>query len=528
LRRRAVITAEGAGAWVVIGGGVAVIAEEWEEEQAHKLAPAPNRAAVPTSNRSNRTLTALQMRLVGKTRGRLSRVLESEAMRCSRVMWASLGAAALPLLASAPAFAAAGGGSAGFHGGGGGGGGGGGKLFFILWLFTHPIALAIAVLFILSLVMVGKVQGARYRARRSERVRRVELAAAEAAEDDAAFSPEVVCGQAEQLFRDIQAAWDDGDRDRLAQLVGGDLMLEWKRRLDDFDRKGWRNRVKVLIGPEIEYVGLINRADDRDDRAVVRVEAALLDVVQDRAGNEIAHEGAATTTRRLAEYWTLGKREGDGRWGLLSIEQRAEGDHHLGDEFVATPWNDVARLRDEALVEGAAADKLPEGVTAAEVVSVSYENDARAAALDLSLVDARFAPDVLEVAVRRVVAAWAEAVDGSDADLEALSTPEALRDLLHPGDPSGRTRLVVRAPRVRSVTIASLEVEPDPPRMTVAVEAEGRRYVEDRDTTRIVSGSQSTAARFTEHWTLALDGDDANPWRIVAAAAGRQPARLLP
>jgi predicted lipid-binding transport protein (Tim44 family) len=87
---------------------------------------------------------------------------------------------------------------------------------------------------------------------------------------------------------------------------------------------------------------------------------------------------------------------------------------------------------------------------------------------------------------------------------------------------------VVRAPRVRSVTIASLEVEPDPPRMTVAVEAEGRRYVEDRDTTRIVSGSQSAAARFTEHWTLALDGDDANPWRIVAAAAGRQPARLLP
>jgi hypothetical protein len=26
-------------------------------------------------------------------------------------------------------------------------------------------------------------------------------------------------------------------------------------------------------------------------------------------------------------------------------------------------------------------------------------------------------------------------------------------------------------------------------------------------------------ARFTEQWTLALDGDDANPWRIVDAKA---------
>jgi predicted lipid-binding transport protein (Tim44 family) len=446
-------------------------------------------------------------------------------MRRSRFKWLAPTAVAVPLLAAAPAYAAAGGGSAGFKGGGGGRGGGG-KAFFLLWLVAHPIVLALVLLFVLCLVMGAKVQGARYRARRSDRVRRVELAAAEAAEDDAAFSPDVVCAQAEQLFRDIQTAWDEGDRARLGELVGGDLMLEWKRRLDDFDRKGWRNRVKVLAGPDVEYVGLINRADDRDDRAVVRVEATLRDVVQDRAGNEIAHEGSATTTRRLAEYWTLAKRARDGRWGLLSIEQRAEGDHHLADELVATPWNDVARLRDEALVEGAAADKLPDGVTAAEVVSVSYENDARAAALDLSLVDARFGPNVLEVAVRRVVAAWAQAVDGSDADLEALAAPEALRELLHPGDPSGRTRLVVRAPRVRDVTIASLEVDPEPPRMTVAVEAEGRRYVEDRDTTQIVSGSQSVATRFTEHWTLALDGDDANPWRIVAAVAGRQPARL--
>jgi predicted lipid-binding transport protein (Tim44 family) len=430
------------------------------------------------------------------------------------------------LLASAPAFAAAGGGSAGFGGGGGRGGGGGGKVFILLWLFTHPIALAVVLMVLGCLFVYSWVGSQRAQAHRRARARRVELAAAEASEDDAAFSPETVRGQAAGLFKEIQDAWSEADRARLGKLVGPDLMVEWKRRLDDFEGKGWRNRVSVLLGPQVEYVGMTNRADDKDDRVVVRVEATLSDKVVDRSGFEMNHGSAGGDVRRLAEYWTLGKSPSDGRWILLSIEQAGEGEHHLRSDLVVTPWDDTARLRDEALVEGAVADKLPEGVGAGEVVSVGYENDARAAALDLSLVDARFAPDVLEVAVRRVVDAWAEAVDGSDDALAALSTPEALRDLLYAGDSSARTRLVVRGPRVRAVTISSLDADAKPPRMGVVVEAEGRRYVEDRDTTAVVSGSQTAEARFTESWTLALSGDDANPWRIVDAVAGR--ARAAP
>jgi predicted lipid-binding transport protein (Tim44 family) len=439
-------------------------------------------------------------------------------MNGRRVSRAIASAAVLTALSAAPAYAAAGGGSAGFHGGGGGGGGGG-KLFILLWLITHPIALAIVVGIGLSLWFYAWVGSERAKARRGKRVRRVELAAAEASEDDAAFSPDVVREQATRLFKDIQAAWDARDQTRLRELVGPDLMVEWGRRLDDFDRKGWRNRVSIVLGPKVEYVGMTNRAEDRDDRVVVRVEATLSDRVVDRAGNAMSHGGAVSDRRSLAEYWTLGKRERDGRWMLLSIEQAGEGEHHLSGDLVVTPWDDTARLRDEALVEGAVADKLPDDVGAGEVVSVGYEDDARAAALDLSLVDARFGPDVLEVAVRRVVAAWAEAVDGSDDALAALSTPDALRDLLHPGDVSARTRLVVRGPRVSGVTISALDADAKPPRMTVVVEAEGRRYIEDRDTTAVLSGSQSAAVKFTEHWTLALDGDDRNPWRIVDAAA---------
>jgi predicted lipid-binding transport protein (Tim44 family) len=63
--------------------------------------------------------------------------------------------------------------------------------------------------------------------------------------------------------------------------------------------------------------------------------------------------------------------------------------------------------------------------------------------------------------------------------------------------------------------------------MTVGVTAAGRRYIEDRDTTRVVSGNPSAETRFTERWTLALDGPEANPWRIVdASASASRPARL--
>ena len=53
------------------------------------------------------------------------------------------------------------------------------------------------------------------RRRVAQRERRVELAAAEAAEEDAAFAPERVRAQAESLFVEVQAAWNAGDRARL-------------------------------------------------------------------------------------------------------------------------------------------------------------------------------------------------------------------------------------------------------------------------------------------------------------------------
>lgn len=448
-------------------------------------------------------------------------------------------AIALALLLAPAAMAAAGGGSGGFGGGGGGGEGGGrGVGFYILLqiliriaVLGHGLGALVLIGLALLYVLIARVvphaprfwsarnsSGAAQRRRVAQRQRRVQSAAAVAAEEDEAFAPDVVKPAAARLFNQIQAAWDAGDRTRLARLVGPDLLLEWNRRLDDLARRGWHNHVQVLDEPSVEYVGLRHHGDDTSDRVTVRIEAKLRDYVTDHFGNRIKRAGRLGETVRIREFWTLGKSP-RGRWMLVSIEQGAEGAHVLDEEIVATPWSDDRALRDEALIEGATDDAVPDGTKIAEVADLDFAGDARAAALDLSLADGRFAPHVLEVAARRAAAAWAQAVDGDDARLEEIAHKKAIGDLLHPGDPSGRTRLVVRGPRVRQIRIVGLDAGAQPPTMSVEVELEGRRYIEDRDTTTILAGSQSHATRFTERWTFALDGDTRQPWRLAAVGA---------
>lgn len=418
------------------------------------------------------------------------------------------------------ALAQAGSGSSGFGGGGGGssfGGSGTGSgsgsgegdplvvvvVFglvglFMLYLFIHTL---------------------RFRRKLRKREAAVHTASAEAAEDDPYFAAAELERHAIGLFRACQEAWDARDRARLAQLVGPDLLVEWERRLDDFDRKGWHNRVHVKEDPEIQYVGLVNREDDADDRAVVRIEALLQAYVLDRAGNKVLRKEARSENVKLIEYWTIAPV--NGYWKVMSIEQSAEGDHHLDAKIVASPWSDEERLGDEALTELAVADALPEGFTSADLADLDFDGDARAHALDLSLADARFAPDVLEAAARRAVEAWAEAVDGEDEALERVASAEAVSELLYAGDPSRRTRVVVRGPRVKRIHVAAVKVESEPAAMTIDVELGGRRYTEDRDTAAVLSGSKERATTFAERWTLELDGPPEAPWRLARTSAAR-------
>ncbi|HTU97225.1 MAG TPA: Tim44-like domain-containing protein [Solirubrobacteraceae bacterium] len=460
--------------------------------------------------------------------------------RRRRLILLILAALAIALVLAPGALAAAGGGSSGFSGGGGEGGGGGGggsgfALFIIIRLLIDIAILGhgLGLLFLIGVALLWwfvtrgmpKVQAWWYaqaarrsggRRRTSERERRVELAAAEAADEDPDFAPDHVRAAATRLFKDIERAWDAGDRVAMRGLVTPDLLVEWERRLDDFDGRGWHNHVEPIGEPSIEYVGLTRTGDPDTDHVVVKVDARIKDYVVDRSGRRLKRTGSVSDTVRLREFWTLQKR--NGHWVLASVEQGGEGKHALDEDIVATAWGDEKGMRDEALVEGAVADQVPEGTKVAEVADLQYDGDAHAAAMDLSLADGRFAPDVLEVAARRAVAAWAQAIDGDDALLNAIATPAAKRELLYAGDTSGTVRLVVRGPVVNRIRIVSLDAAAEPATMTVEVDLTGRRYVENRDTAAVLAGSRTRKTSFTERWTLSLTGDEAQPWRITAVA----------
>jgi len=192
----------------------------------------------------------------------------------------------------------------------------------------------------------------------------------------------------------------------------------------------------------VEYVGLHNAADPADDRVVVLIEAkGKRDYVRPRAGRSSTHSGSSSMVMDAFEYWTLAKRTVNGKagWILVSIEQAAEGEHELSEEIVATPDADESAMHDEALVEGAGGRAVPEGTKIAELADLDFEGDARAARNDLSLADARFAPDILEVASRRAVDAWAQAIDGEPRRPRGDRRP--------PGDPGAPPPPATRAAR---------------------------------------------------------------------------------
>ena len=449
----------------------------------------------------------------------------------SRLAFALPALLLLVLVTANVALGQAGGGSSDYGGGGGGGGGsdfgGGGSgsgdegsdgpWWLVLLVFGGFLAF-----FVWPAVRkkgpLARPVSAVQRKLRRKRVHEVEVAAAEAGEDDERFLPERLQAAAEQLFRDAQKGWDARDRARLATLLDPDLLVEWERRLDDFDAKGWHNRAEVLGDVRVEYVGVTNREEAADDRVVVLIEAKLRAYVVDRGGNKVLRKDETDDTVDLSQYWTLGLREG--RWILLSIEERSEGEHHLSEPIVASPWSDDERLRDEAVIETATADGLPAGFKPADLVDLDFAGDARGAASDLAVADARFAPDVLEAAARQVVEAWALAVDGDDAPLEQLASRSALYELLYEGDDSEKTRIVVRGPGVRRISIVALDAKAEPATMTIEVELGGRRYVQDRDTAAVLSGSKDEATVFTERWTLSLDGPVSHPWRLTAVSPG--------
>ena len=302
---------------------------------------------------------------------------------------------------------------------------------------------------------------------------------------------------------------------------------EWQRRLADFERRGWHNRVSGCWSRARDPVRGARqpRGRHRGPGAVVQHHGAAAGFrgttgpgKRDQAqGGEEKEQGQAG--RVLDALRRLG-----GGWKVVSIEQRVGGrpPARLGEDRRVALVGLQSGVADEALTELAVGGgACRRGSAPADLATVSGSRAPRASTRSTCPSPTPASrPDVLEAGrPGRAVAAWAEAVDGDDAALlERWRPPEAgvgvaLRRRRVPQDGASwcaaRACCEIRDRGGRRVARARDDARRGGARAGGATSRTGTRRP-------LCPGSRDEATAFTERWTLSLDGADSSPWQITA------------
>ncbi|BAJ26940.1 MULTISPECIES: TIM44-like domain-containing protein [Kitasatospora] len=415
------------------------------------------------------------------------------------------------------AYARGGGGSHGFGGGGGGGshggshgfgggfvffgggGGGGGGLLPLLVL----IAVVVLVLWLMrrkrkarqaaGLNTVSDRTAHRSDEQARERAAQIGARVDALAETDPTFERGALEQRAVWLYTTAQQAWTRQDHAMLRQILSPVLYGKWAEELHDYASRGETNVVEIVAGPEVELVDLANRTGELNDTVTFRITATLNDYVRRQYGEDSARKDGST---RPVEYWTLRKGPA-GEWIVSSIEQAAEGAHHLTNAIETDGWDqkEVAR---EAVLEVAGKTAVRGAGDILALTNISWSEDADAAAGDLSVLDGRFDRAVFEVAVERFLEEWI--MNDGSLDFTSVRTVD---------------RTVLRDAAIRKVTVRAL-VAREPIVFRVAADVEGVYYEVDRRTEQVLRGDPRARRPLTLAFTLRLDDAGAGGWTVIA------------
>jgi predicted lipid-binding transport protein (Tim44 family) len=430
-------------------------------------------------------------------------------------------AAIIALTSPAVAYARGGGGSHGFGGGGGGGGyhgsttgghgvygvfvGGGGSLTGLLLL----VAVVLLIMWFRSRGRrTGQKSGLNTMSDRAahrtdalarERATHIEARVEGLADTDATFDLDALKQRAVWLYVTAQRAWTDRDYTTLQRIMSPVLYGKWAEELRDYESRGEVNVVEIVSGPTVVLVDVANRAGEVNDTVTFRITATLNDYVRRGDGSRAERKDAAI---QPVEYWTLRKDEA-GTWIVTSVEQAAEGAHHLTNAIETDSWDQKAVAR-EAVLEVAGRSSVAGVSDILSLTGISWSTDADAAAGDLSVLDARFDKAVLEVAVEEFLEQWV--MNDGSLDFTSVRTPN---------------RTVLRNAVVASIEVRSL-VSRDPIVFRVAAGAEGLYYEVDRRTEEVLRGDAHKRRPVTLVFDLRLDGEQANKgWTVTAAGVER-------
>jgi hypothetical protein len=421
-------------------------------------------------------------------------------------------AAVAALVSPATAYARGGGGSHGFSGGGGShGGGGGGGGFVGTGIGGHFSAGGLITLLVI-VALVALVWWVKNRsqktgglntvndktAHRSDEQARVRAAQVEAQVDvlsdtDASFNVAALKERASWLYVTAQRAWTDRDHATLQKVLSPVLYGKWADELRGYESRGEINVVQIVSGPTVEMVDVANRAGEKNDTVTFRIIATLNDYVRRSGGSDSTRKDGST---RPVEYWTLRKNAAD-QWIVASIEQAAEGAHHLTAAIEIDGWDQKAVAR-EAVLEVAEKTAVQDVSDVLSLTNIEWSTDADAAAGDMSVIDGRFDKSVLEVAVEQFLEEWA--MNDGSLDFTPVRTVN---------------RTVMREAVVSSIEVRSL-VSREPIVFRVAVGTEGVYYEVDRHTEEVLHGDAHKRRPVTFTFDLRLDEPPAKGWTVIA------------
>lgn len=304
--------------------------------------------------------------------------------------------------------------------------------------------------------------------------------AAAVAEED--FSVTAPVEAARAIYAELGG--DRPDRDEVARLLGAGAG-SWLYEHSELGEGHW-----AVGPPTIDLIRVLERDAASPRRVVVCVRGPLLARPPSWLPDRLV-----TARDQAVAFWTMA-REDDG-WSLAVVEPHGAGARHLRADPGELRAREAEALRDAATIESATADVTSAATELTVARRVVGADEARAALLDLSLVDGRFAPHVIERSVVRVLRAWEETGSGDAIGLSRLAAPVARRQL--------ESASSIDRPWIDDFTPVEVDTRRRSPSVVVMATARGT----------------AVGLRREICWRFALTDEDDVPWRLADAQAWR-------
>ena len=318
------------------------------------------------------------------------------------------------------------------------------------------------------------------------------------------FAPDRVRDAVAEILATAAAMWQG--EDARGARPDDDIVARWAGSVNTA-----LGPVRLRAAPKVEFLGVVNRPGEIEDRVVIRVEL--------RFWRDKRVLGESRTVR-IEQWWTLGRERE--LWTLRSVAA-AQPAGALQRRLIPAEWADEDRLREEALAELAHSAVVARDVGLDDLVPAGLPPVR--ALRDLAQVDGRFDETLLDAVLRHLVEAWEEACTGSSDPLAALATPQAVGQLRHPATANPALTFIISDAEFEGWELAEVDVSTRPPRVVVTLAVNAVRYVVDGRTGAHVVGSQHVRHGINLRWILGSIPTDHEVWRLLESS---NPALAIP